>query len=201
LREFCLRRARYDLRFLLADDAAKINKLVVRIDTYCFAFSSFRPNSPMYASRFPEFWERLVHRPRRRCANLTPRRALRRRRAGAVVAEFAIVLPLLVTLSLVPIELSSMLFVKQSLRITAYETARVATKKLSTYSEARLHGEQILTERDITGWTIKITPPEAHLNEGDPITVTVTVPYADNSVVGFAFMNSILSEHIVMVKE
>ena len=141
-----------------------------------------------------------MHR-RRRCADLTPRRVLRRRRPGAVIAEFAIFLPLLVVLSLVPIELASMLFVKQSLRVAAYETARVATKKLSTYSAAQLHGEQILTDRDISGWSIDISPPEALLTEGNPITVTVTAPYADNSVVGFAYTNSILSENLVMVKE
>ena len=156
----------------------------------------------MYASRCPQIWERLEHRQRRRCANLTPRHFSRRRRhAGAVIAEFAIFLPLLVVLSLVPVELSSMLFVKQSLRIAAYETARVATKKLGTYSTARLHGEQVLNERDLKGWSIDISPSEALLMEGTPITVTVTAPYADNSVVGFAYTNSILFEHIVMVKE
>lgn len=155
----------------------------------------------MYAPRLPQIWERLEHRRRRRCSDLTPRRSSRRHRSGAVVAEFAIFLPLLVVLSLVPIELASMLFVKQSLRISAYETARVASKRLGTYAEAQVHGEQILTERNIAGWSINISPTEALLVEGNPITVTVTAPYADNSVVGFAFTNAILSEYLVMVKE
>lgn len=155
----------------------------------------------MYAPRLPKIWKRLEHRRRRRCSNLTPCRSSRRPRSGAVITEFAIFLPLLVVLSLVPIELASMLFVKQSLRVSAYETARVASKQLGTYSEAQIYGEQVLTDRNLAGWSINITPPESLLVEGNPITVTVTAPYADNSVVGFAFTDSVLSEYIVMVKE
>ena len=94
-----------------------------------------------------------------------------------------------------------MTFVKQSFRVAAYETARVATKKLGSYANALDHGEQILNERDLQGWTIDISPPEAVLNEGDLVTVTVTASYADNALIGFVFTDTVLTGKIVMTKE
>jgi hypothetical protein len=88
----------------------------------------------MYASRRPQIWDRLVHRQQRLCANLTARCLPRQRRSGAVIAELAILLPLLLMLSLVSIGIFSMLIVNQSLRVAAYAKGR--EKMIISYGEA-----------------------------------------------------------------
>ncbi len=136
----------------------------------------------------------------RRCFSLTGHPP-KRQRWGTAVTEFAIFLPILVTFSLVPLELASMIFVDQSLRVAAYETVRVASKKRGTYADAEDRGEQILVERGLQDWTIDISPPEAALHEGDLVTVTVTAGYGANAVVGFIYTDTTLTGRMVMTKE
>lgn len=137
---------------------------------------------------------------KRRRSSLTGQHSSQKRR-GTAVTEFAIFLPILLAFSLVPLELAAMIFVNQSLRVAAYETARVASKKLGTYADAEDQGEQILNERSLQDWSIEISPAEATLHEGDLVTVTVTAGYAANAVVGFIYTNSILTGRMVMTKE
>lgn len=109
---------------------------------------------------------------------LTSRRALRRcspapsrNRSGAAVIETALLLPLLVLLAFGSIELSNMVFMKQSLAIAAYEGARIATKPGATQEQADTRIREVLTARNVTAYTVQ------YATSGDaPISVTSLTP-------------------------
>jgi Flp pilus assembly protein TadG len=149
----------------------------------------------------PVRWEKSEYRRRRRRSDSFRHRTAPRGRRGLAATEFAVFLPLLVLLALVPLDLSAMIFLKQSLHVAAYETVREAAKKNSTYAEAVPRGQQILNERGINGGTIEISPDEATLAPGTLVTVTVTADYSSNAVLGFAFATSVLESRLTMLKE
>ena len=73
----------------------------------------------------------------------------RRRRKGVAIVELAICLPVIVVLVVGSIEACSMIFVKQSLHIAAYEAVRVAIRQGSSNTDVLDRGNQILNERNV----------------------------------------------------
>lgn len=98
-------------------------------------------------------------------------RANRQRRSGAAVVETALLLPLLVLLAFGSIELSNMVFLKQSLSIAAYEGARTATKPGSTAAQADTRIQEILASRNVTSYSVQYTTTNSA-----PIVITPITP-------------------------
>jgi Flp pilus assembly protein TadG len=82
----------------------------------------------------------------------------RQARRGVAATEFAVCLPVLMLLLLGTIECCSMIFLKQTLAVAAYEAGHAALAPGATTAQAQAAAQAILTERRIAGGTITIAP-------------------------------------------
>jgi len=111
----------------------------------------------------------------------TARRCPRRRR-GATVVEFAVVAPLLFLFVFAMIEFGRMVMVEQILTNAAREGARRAILEQSTATEVETIVSDYLAGSSIPGATVAVSPSSFnHVGFGDPVTVTVSVPYGQVS--------------------
>jgi len=124
-------------------------------------------------------------------------------RRGTALVEFAICLPLLTVLLLGTIEASSMIFLKQSLTIAAYEGARTALRPGATAAGVIADCTQITTDRGLHDVTVTLTPDNlTNLPAGDFITVQVSAPCESNSLFATWFYKSqVLSAEFEVMKE
>ncbi len=110
-------------------------------------------------------------------------RSDRRRRAGAIV-EFAVVLPLLLTILFGIIEYGWVFGVRQTLQHAAREGARRAIISTSTEAEVNAIVDSALLAAHISGYSTTLT----HGAEPDCVeTVQISIPYNDVSLVGGFF--------------
>lgn len=111
-------------------------------------------------------------------------RRTRRSRAAAIV-EFAVVLPLLLTILFGIIEYGWLFMVRQTLQNAAREGCRVAILKSTSepYSEVTDRVNQVMLA---TGLAVDIDM--SHATNADPVeTVTVSVPMSEVSLMGNFF--------------
>ena len=104
---------------------------------------------------------------------------------GAAVVEFAVVLPLLLTILFGIIEYGWVFMVRQTLQTAAREGARVAVLQStqSPYQEVLDRVAEVMAPTGLT-YSVNMT----HATATSPIeTVTVTVPYNDVSLMGGFF--------------
>ena len=87
------------------------------------------------------------------------------------MVETALLLPLLILLAFGSIELSNMVFMKQSLSIAAYEGARLATKPGATQAQAETRIREVLTARNVSSYSVQFTT-----SGGAAISVTTLTP-------------------------
>jgi Flp pilus assembly protein TadG len=131
-----------------------------------------------------------------------PRTAARRR--GAAIVEFAVVVPVLVLLVFGMLEFSRVMMVEQVLTNAAREGARKAVLPGATTSDVTTVVNNYLTNSGITGANSPtVSPAPDSANAGDPITVTVSVPFNNVSwlPVPMFLGGQTLSATVVMCKE
>lgn len=114
------------------------------------------------------FKQLIHHRNKRQARSLTSRSSSRR---AAAAVETALLMPLLVLLAFGSIELSNMVFLKQSLSIAAYEGARMATRPGATQAQANTRIQEVLASRNVTSYTVSYTT-----TGNVPITITPITP-------------------------
>ncbi|MEP3479880.1 MAG: TadE family protein [Fuerstiella sp.] len=124
-------------------------------------------------------------------------------RDGAAAVEFAVCLPMLLVILIGVIEASSMIYLKQSLSVAAYEGIRASVKAGATTSDVEAACNQILTARRVNGATIEITPSNF---EDQPalswISVRVSATGGDNSVIaGWFYDTLVVDGQAAMMKE
>ncbi len=114
----------------------------------------------------------------------TARRDTRAR--GAAVVEFAVVLPLLLTILFGIIEYGWVFMVRQTLQTAAREGCRTAILQTSTepYASVLARVAEVMAPTGLTSYEVSMT----HATVADPVElVTVTVPYDDVSLMGGFF--------------
>jgi len=139
------------------------------------------------------------------------RRNQKQNRRGGAVAESALCLPLILIIISATVELSTTIYLKESLTIAAFEGARVAVTRDATNGKVRSRVAQVLKERhiDMSGYSrsqaISISPNSKTAEIMDPISVQVIAPTSGNTVSPFQFMKFItppeMSATVVMRKE
>lgn len=115
------------------------------------------------------------HRRRQR------RRQFTRRRAAAVV-EFAVVLPLLLTVLFGIIQYGWVFMVRQTLQMAAREGARLAVlpTTVSPYTNVTTRVSEVMAPTGLSTYSVTMT----HATPGNPVeTVLISVPYADASLI------------------
>ena len=108
------------------------------------------------------------------------------RARGAAVVEFAVVLPLLLTILFGIIEYGWVFMVRQTLQTAAREGARVAVLQTSVepYSTVMERINQVMQPTGLETYTINLT----HATAGTPVeTVVISIPYNDVSLRGGFF--------------
>lgn len=125
------------------------------------------------------------------------------RRRGVAAAETAFCLPLILVLALATVEISSGIFVKETLAIAAYEGARVGVKRRATKTDAVNAVNAILTARGVNNPTVSVSPADfSTLNALDPITITVSAPASNNcSYLNQYFAGRTITATVKMVRE
>jgi Flp pilus assembly protein TadG len=105
-------------------------------------------------------------------------RLCRRNRRGAALVEFAVVSPVMFLMVFGMIEYGRMVMVQQVLVNSAREGARVGVLDGSTLANVQTAVNNYLTAAFINGATIGVTPnPPSSAGFGQPVTVTVSVPF------------------------
>ena len=134
-------------------------------------------------------------------ANSRTRRS-RRRRDGVAAVEFAMCLPIIILLVLGANEAATMIFLKQSLSVAAYEGARTAVVPDATTADVVATCQRILADRRVSAATIEVTPSVEDASIGEFMEVTVTAPCNDNTILtGRFFRDKQLSGSADFMKE
>lgn len=125
-------------------------------------------------------------------------------RDGIATSELAICLPILILLTLAVLETCTVIFLKETITISAYEGARVGIRKQGTDAQVSakvitfLESRGIIFESDF----IEISDPGFdRARELQNITVTVNVPCNGNTYSGWIFSGRFISASVTMRKE
>lgn len=111
-----------------------------------------------------------------------PCRSYRKIRLGAATVEFAVVVPVFFILVFGMIEFGRMVMVQQVLTNASREGARQAVLDGATTTEVTTSVNSYLSSGSISGATITVSPnPPSNAAFGDPVTVTVSVPFSQVS--------------------
>jgi len=106
----------------------------------------------------------------------------------------AVCLPVVFLLAFATVEISSAIFLKETLSIAAFEGARVGVKRRATNAETVAAAQAVLTARGVTNTTVTVTPSNfSTLRALDPITVQISCPVTNNS----AFINDFFTGRTV----
>jgi len=126
-----------------------------------------------------------------------------RRRRGVAASELAVCLPVIVLLVLAMIEACTMIFLKQSLTVAAYEGARAALEPQAVATDVQDAANGVLADRRVQKASVTIRPTNfATLAPGEYIEVTVSAPTDPNSTIPGSFLRGrTLSATAVMMKE
>jgi len=109
-------------------------------------------------------------------------RKCRSNRRGAAVVEFAVVAPVFITLVFGMIEYGRMVMVQQMLTNAAREGARMGVLDGATTAAVQSAVTSYLASATVSGATVTVSPnPPSSAGYGEPVSVTVTVPFSQVS--------------------
>ena len=106
-------------------------------------------------------------------------RKLKSQRSGAVLVEFALVLPVILFTFASLVEVSRVLLLKHTADTAAYEGARSGMVPGATAADASNMAKSLLTVAGLKGATVEITPKVVD-DETPMITVAVAIPLSEN---------------------
>ena len=113
-------------------------------------------------------------------------------RTAAAAVEFAVVLPLIVSLLLGAIEVGRGVMVCHALQEAANAGCRVYCVEDTTRAQAAALVDQSLSVAGISGYSIQYDPPSKSAVDTplEPVTVTVSVPYDQVAWLPITFLNA-----------
>jgi hypothetical protein len=130
-------------------------------------------------------------------------RSSRSERRGLAATEFAVCLPVLLLFVLGMVETCSMIFLKQSLAVAAYEGAHTAVKPNATAADVEAVCQGIFADRRIQGANVTVTPGDIRATPvGEFIEVRITAPSDSNGMLPLRFFRGkTLDAAAVVMKE
>jgi Flp pilus assembly protein TadG len=124
-----------------------------------------------------------------------------KKRSGVAATEFAIILPLIVILGIVPLELCNLIHVKQSVAVAAYEAVKAASRPAGDELLATDAYTRVMTDRGIKSSSIDINPDLTVVTPGEEVSVTVSAPFSDNSFFHLWFIDCQPTTTVTMTRE
>lgn len=124
-------------------------------------------------------------------------------RRGVAAVEFAVCLPMLILLFVGMIEACTMIFLKQSLSVAAYEGIHTGLLSNATAADIQTTCNAILTQRRVVGGQVVVTPSNlTTVQPGEYFTVRVSAPTTGNSFLPLRFFGNVnLAAEATMLKE
>lgn len=124
-------------------------------------------------------------------------------RRGAALIELAVCLPVFFLITMASIETCRMIYIRQSLKIAAYECARLAIIRGVTTDNLQSLCDSILLGRNIRGYRLTCVPADPKsLKYGDLFKTTIQIAAQDSAIVGtWFYRNKIFSESVTIMAE
>ncbi|MCA9131855.1 MAG: pilus assembly protein [Planctomycetales bacterium] len=124
-------------------------------------------------------------------------------RRGAAIIEVALALPLLVLVALSTVDTCSVIFLRQSAKIAAYECARVAIIPGVRQEDIQLQCDAIMAHRHIQDYTLNLSVEDlTSLSRGDLLQVSVSIPANTNSLVtSWFYRDRVFDETVTILAE
>lgn len=128
----------------------------------------------------------------------------RKDRDGIAVTECALCIPLIIMFTLFAIEVSTVLFLKETITIAAYEGSRIGIQRGGTDVNVENRIKNLLKERGVSFGSDVVEISNPSFNTADAlehVTVTVNVPVNGNLFSGWIFDGRELDASVTMRKE
>lgn len=125
-------------------------------------------------------------------------------REGVAVTECALVAPIIIAFMLFTIEICTMLFLKETVTIAAYEGARVGIQRGNTNAMVEFRIREVLEERGITLGNNLVqfsSPGFDDALELEHVTTLVSVPAEGNLPFGWFYLGDTITGQVVLRKE
>ena len=116
------------------------------------------------------------------------------------MVEFAIVAPLLFFFFFAAFEFCRVAMVRHTVDNAVYEAARVAIIPGATAAESRTIATQVLSTIGLNNASIDVSPANI-TRETERVTVTVRVPFDNNSFVPHQFVGGDCVSQLTMIRE
>lgn len=131
------------------------------------------------------------------------RRPLRNRRKAAALIEFAACLPVFVVIVLATIETCRMVYLRQSIKIAAYECARLGITPKTTKEMLQDQCDVILRGRGLENYTFTCTPDDpSTLKYEDTFTTSISISASEAALTGSVFFqNKTFTESVSAMAE
>lgn len=141
--------------------------------------------------------------PASRIRRNSSRKHFSTRRRGAALIELAVCLPLILTIVLGMIEVTSIIYCKQTLQVTAHECARLAAKPNATDAAVQARLAEFADQLQVQNATVQTVPASIEdLAPGTRFKVIVTASANQNTFVsGNFYPNANIVAACVFVKE
>ena len=132
------------------------------------------------------------------------RRKSKQNRDGVAVTECALVAPIIIAFTLFTIEMCTIMFLKETVTIAAYEGARVGIQRGNTNDMVVFRITEVLDERGIVYGSNPVqfsSPGFDTAEELEHVVTTVSVPSSGNLPFGWFYTGSEITAQVVMRKE
>ena len=134
--------------------------------------------------------------------NRKPSSQMPNRRRGVAVVELAVCLPVLVLVAVATIDACTIFHVQQTLKITAYEGARVGIVPEANATNVRFQCETMLDNQGVQAYHIAMDPADpSTLTPGDYFTVTTSADFNQNALVGGIYAGKVLTRSVTLRAE
>lgn len=129
------------------------------------------------------------------------RRKSSKKRRGAALVEFAIVVPILFLFFFAAFEFCRANMIRHTVDNAVYESARMGILPGSTAGEVQAEANRILTTIGLTNVSIQVTPGQIQ-DTTEEVTVRIQVPLDQNSFIAGRFMSGkSIDRELTMVRE
>ena len=133
---------------------------------------------------------------------LLKRKASLNQRRGAAAVELAVCVPILLLVLVATVDVCGMFHIQQSLKISAYEGARIGIVPGAEVDNVSFQCGAILDAQGVKSYSVTMTPANpATLEPGDYFTVSIEANFDDNAYGSGLYAGKILEKSVTLKVE
>ncbi len=100
-------------------------------------------------------------------------------RKGAAMVEFAICLPILVAVTLAFIDLTNLVYFRQTIKVASYDAAREAAEPSANTASVQAAVDRLLDLRGIENYAVNLPTNFESVQRGTLMTLSLSVPLSE----------------------